>query len=157
MSPDLDKKLVEDFPVLYADRYGSMLTTCMCWGFCSGDGWEPLIRKLSEQLTYLSTGSGLKFKAAQVKEKYGTLRFYYDTYGEGSDVVEDLASIAVAHAERLSEVTCEMCGKEGRVRGRGWYACRCPACAHEENYPLTADEATALGVVEFDEESGEEP
>ena len=50
MREELDKKLVEDFPLLYADRGRSMQETCMCWGFSCGDGWEPLIRELSSKL-----------------------------------------------------------------------------------------------------------
>ena len=50
MSPELDKKLCEDFPELFRDRHGDMRTTAMCWGFSCGDGWEPLIRSLCETL-----------------------------------------------------------------------------------------------------------
>ena len=52
MNKDLDNKLVEDFPLLYAERNWNMQRTCMCWGF-PGDGWEPLIRELSEKLEAL--------------------------------------------------------------------------------------------------------
>ncbi len=38
MKEELDKKLVEAFPLLYGDRNAPMQTTCMCWGF-PGDGW----------------------------------------------------------------------------------------------------------------------
>lgn len=41
--------------------------------------------------------------ATQVKEKYGTLRFYY--YG-GDDVIDGMVSLA----ESMSAVTCEVCG-----------------------------------------------
>lgn len=33
MSPELDKKLVAAFPLLYLDRNAPMTDTCMCWGF----------------------------------------------------------------------------------------------------------------------------
>ena len=55
MDKELDKKLVEDFPLLYADRGRSMRETCMCWGF-PADGWEPLIRELSEKLEPILEG-----------------------------------------------------------------------------------------------------
>ena len=52
MDENLDKKLCEDFPLLYADRNASMQTTCMCWGF-PGDGWHSIIRELSSKLESL--------------------------------------------------------------------------------------------------------
>lgn len=52
MKKELDEALCRDFPLLYRDRFASMRTTCMCWGF-PGDGWEPLIRELSGKLETL--------------------------------------------------------------------------------------------------------
>ena len=49
MDQELDRKLVEDFPLLYRNRYGDMRTTCMVWGF-PGRGWFDIIYELSEKL-----------------------------------------------------------------------------------------------------------
>ena len=69
MTPELDKKLVEDFPILYQQRHSDMSKTAMCWGFEYGDGWEPLIRKLSEKIeTYNKENPGSPVIAVQVKE-----------------------------------------------------------------------------------------
>lgn len=63
--------------------------------------------------------------AIQVKEKYGTLRFYIN---RGSD--EQWAYIAFAEA--MSACTCEICGNRGRVsRGMGWVTTRCKE--HEDS------------------------
>lgn len=52
--------------------------------------------------------------AVQVKEKFGTLRFYvYD----GDDVIRNL----ISEAER----TCEICGAPGVLIRADWYATRC--------------------------------
>ena len=56
--------------------------------------------------------------ATQVKEKFGTLRFYYDG---GDDVVRGLVQMA----EALSEVTCEVCGSPGKRRGDRWVRTLC--------------------------------
>ena len=56
--------------------------------------------------------------AVQVKEKFGTLRFYYSG---GNEYVSGL----VAMAESMSGVTCEMCGTPGRLQGRGWVKTLC--------------------------------
>ena len=56
--------------------------------------------------------------AVQVKEKFGTLRFYYSG---GNEYVSGL----VAMAESMSGVTCERCGTPGRLQGRGWIKTLC--------------------------------
>jgi len=57
----------------------------------------------------------------QVKEKFGTLRFYYtggDTHIDG----------LVSMAESMSGVTCEECGNIGKQRGGGWVHTYCNSC-----------------------------
>ena len=65
--------------------------------------------------------------ATQVKEKYGTLRFYY----EGGD---DYVDGVVALAEYISGSTCETCGAPGKIRGSGWVRTLCDRHAKEEGY-----------------------
>lgn len=46
-----DNDIVKQFPLLYRDRYGSMQSTCMVWGFDGiGPGWQNLIWDLSSKL-----------------------------------------------------------------------------------------------------------
>ncbi|MGO9832841.1 MAG: hypothetical protein ACLP1X_01360, partial [Polyangiaceae bacterium] len=59
MHPDLDVALVRDFPHLYRDRCGDTRETRMCDGF-PGDGWEPIIRRLSEKLEPIARETGLR-------------------------------------------------------------------------------------------------
>lgn len=49
MREDLDKKLVQRYPLLYGDRHGNMRHTAMCWGF-PGNGWYKLLNTLSYKL-----------------------------------------------------------------------------------------------------------
>ncbi len=56
--------------------------------------------------------------AMQVKEKFGTLRFYYSG---GDDFVRGVAYMA----ESMSAVTCETCGAPGSARGGGWIRTMC--------------------------------
>jgi hypothetical protein len=125
MTPELDKKLVEDFPILYQSRYGDMRTTAMVWGF-PGDGWEPIIRKLSEKIeNYNREHLDSPVVAVQCKEKFAALRFYVSHYPtEVEEWIEE--------AERESEDTCEFCGKAGRIRrDLGWLLTLCDKC-HKE-------------------------
>jgi hypothetical protein len=54
----------------------------------------------------------------QVKEKFGTLRFYYT----GGD---DYISGMVRMAESMSGVTCEECGAPGEQNDGGWIRTLC--------------------------------
>lgn len=62
--------------------------------------------------------------AEQVKEKFGTLRFYY-TGGDGT--IDGM----VIMAEAMSSVTCEVCGNPGKQRGGGWIKTLCVHCYEE--------------------------
>jgi hypothetical protein len=57
----------------------------------------------------------------QVKEKFGTLRFYYSG---GDDYISGMVSLA----ESMSGVTCEGCGNIGERRGGGWVHTYCGTC-----------------------------
>jgi len=50
MREELDKQLVEKYPLLYRDRHAPMTETAMCWGFCCGEGWYNIIDTLSALL-----------------------------------------------------------------------------------------------------------
>jgi hypothetical protein len=67
----------------------------------------------------------------QVKEKFGTLRFYYTG---GDDYISGL----VAMAESMSGVTCETCGNPGRRVGGGWITTLCKE--HAEARDIYQDE-----------------
>jgi hypothetical protein len=68
--------------------------------------------------------------ATQVKEKYGTLRFYY---AGGDDMIDGMVSMA----EAMSERTCETCGAPGKLRTGGWLKTLCDHHAEEQGYDLT--------------------
>lgn len=57
-------------------------------------------------------------EAIQVKEKFGTLRFYTD-YGN------NYIYGAIAMAESMSAVTCETCGAPGKLYTHGWWHVAC--------------------------------
>jgi hypothetical protein len=114
-----EKILIESFPNVYKSNFQ----------FECGDGWFQILYELSEQLEKII--SNLKANeleefsipcASQVKEKYGTLRFYTNLY---NDEVESL----IEEAEAKTSETCEMCGKFGTLISRGrWYMVRCVDC-----------------------------
>ncbi len=123
MNTEHTKKLVTDFPDLYEQVNWGMQDTAMCWGFDVDDGWFNLIYNLSAKIVKADP----KARATQVKEKYGELSFYISAYeGEVFDLVNE--------AEDASTTICEVCGKEGTIRGKSWLKTLCKDCATELNY-----------------------
>jgi len=112
------------YPELYDNdtKYG---------GFAIGDGWFNIINQLSQNIQH-----HLKWKnkdtevvppviIEQIKEKFGSLRFYYQG---GDDYISGLVSMA----ESMAGVTCETCGDVGESRNGGWIRVLCDH--HEELY-----------------------
>jgi len=116
------QKLITDFPNMFELPYG----------FECGDGWFQLIYDLSKALYEgcidhgISIGSDQetedRFYVNQVKEKYGTLRYYTNYRWDWMDLLID-------KAEGKSESICEACGKEGFLdKKQNWYYTRCNNC-----------------------------
>jgi len=125
MKKELDEALCKDFPNLYRKRHGNMMETAMMWGFECGSGWHSIIRNLSKEveaeILKLPEESRQYCCASQVKEKYGTLRFYMHSQTDEMDWL-------ISEAEHKSSITCELCGKKGSIRADGWITVRCDDC-----------------------------
>lgn len=77
MKKELQTTLYRKFPKIFTQRNKSMTETCMCWGIDTDDGWYNLIHMLCELLQWdIEENKYPEIEAVQVKEKYGTLRFY---------------------------------------------------------------------------------
>ena len=114
-------QLVIDFARLYRRRNK---ITC-------GDGWFPIIHKLSSDIEKLARQAGQSPDSeiwpvvSQVKEKFGKLHF---------SVLHKLDEAAVmqliSEAEAKSAVTCECCGKPGEMLNDNfWWRVRCKQCS----------------------------
>ena len=87
---DYPNRIMEQCKILYCQKDLPMTKTCMCWGWECGPGWHPALNVLSCKLEALNLLYYDKYKvriqADQVKEKFGTLHFYYsvecDNYTE---------------------------------------------------------------------------
>ena len=148
MKKELDQQLCEKYPLLFKNRNASMMETLMCWGFEHGDGWYNIINALCDNMqshidwSHKQNAWDLKWNlehpdeqrpvrepvaqvvVIQVKEKFGSLRFYY----EGGD---DTISGMVRMAESMSAVMCEECGAPAETRGPGWIRTLCEVHEHE--------------------------
>ena len=98
------------FPPSRSDDFGSWTAKLQHLGFKAFAKWPY-------------TG----FAVVQVKEKFGTLRFYCS----GTDAIYKYIQLA----ERLSSVTCEDCGKPGKANDSGWIRTQCDACRNREKGP----------------------
>lgn len=89
-----------------------------------GPGWFPLLYRALSEIDALVV-PGVEFKIAQIKEKFGTLRFYVDVDGP-PEIVDKINAIA-ERAENETETTCEECGKLGKTSDwhDGYYQTLC--------------------------------
>jgi len=81
---------------------------------CVGIGWSGIINFL-----YDNKPDDIKF--VQIKEKFGTLRAYVNWSTPEFDKL-------IQEAENKSAITCERCGKEGRLRNGSWLLTLCDDC-----------------------------
>ena len=188
MNKTLDDQICNKYPTMFRDRNKPVNETAMCWGFQCGEGWFDIIDSLCEALTHTYTTSievdeedgkrlGIEpsvydgktnyyCKIIQpqvvvdtVKEKFGTLRFYYHTeleekmsylketgkYPELDKILERYYNYfdGIVHfAETLSERTCEVTGLKGEMHvtgggGSGWY--KTLNCEYAKNDPFCVD------------------
>ena len=115
-------------------------------------GWREIVFKLCSEIdVLLPDEAAKKFAVLQVKEKFGTLRFYW-RLGKHEDIAIDVmnpdghsrfvlektgpSSIEqrelfqrirelVKDAEKKSAETCEDCGAPGKLRKGGWLQTLC--------------------------------
>jgi len=103
MKKILNEQLSKKYTGLYKRRIGDR--TLMRGGVSCGDGWYLLLDVLSELLTVHNP----EIQAVQVKEKFGTPRFYHspvDKYTSGIEIA----------AGQLSSLICEKCGSPAKTQ-----------------------------------------
>ncbi len=110
MKQELEQKLYDDFPRIFENKIGLQ---------CE-DGWFQLIHDTCEKLQReYEFSDAEQVVAGQIKEKFGTLRFYF--LG-GSRRCHDI----VNDAERISSATCEKCGvMPAYLTGNHWLRTLC--------------------------------
>ena len=139
MTPELQNKLFEKYPKIFKQKDLPMNQTAMCWGIDTGDGWYNIIDTMCHQIQlHLEHNLNkdedpevVKVEAVQVKEKFGTLRFYYTG---GNEFISGL----IWMAEALSGKTCEECGSPGTPNDSGWIRTLCQSC--RDNYDKIREE-----------------
>lgn len=116
------KQMEEKYPKMLSGHYG---------GFAVSEGWWVILDKLMGQIQHHIDWKNREAEVvpqvvvAQIKEKFGGLRFYYDG---GDDYISGLVTMA----ESWAGSTCEECGSIGTRREGGWIRTLCDK--HEAEY-----------------------
>ena len=146
MRRQLEKALGDAFPFMQrglsekeqVEKWGHTRNIYDAYGMELGDGWYQVIWDMCAEITavYETEGLPVDLVVDQVKEKFGTLRFYYhpkdqeaaihafDCLNEGSSLrfqpsssnVHQKTAEIVGKYETLSAQVCEICGKPGCLR-----------------------------------------
>lgn len=155
------ESFISRFPILFQLRKLSMTETTMVWGIEAPLGWYHILEQLCTVLEFYNLEFkdkyGIAIVADQVKEKFGTLRFYYTVRNVDKDGVvveacaedtrvadeenrrritidylEMLADKYIAEAEDMTYNTCARCGvpldEKNRVETQGWITYICKEC-----------------------------
>ena len=90
-----------------------------------GDGWAKLLQPIFDYIENYNKDKEKaedKIEIFQVKEKFGTLRFYTSFY------TDDLRNL-IREAEHESAYTCEFCGSKEHIGYTlGWITVCCKEC-----------------------------
>ena len=107
------KHMEEKYPKMFAQPYG---------GFAVGAGWYPILEALCSNIQHYLDWINKNHEKhpvvpqvtiAQIKEKFGGLRFYYDG---GDDKIQGMVRMAEAWADAV----CEDCGAPATKKTTGW-------------------------------------
>lgn len=132
MDEKLEQQLYNKYPKLFRQKDLSGQETCMCWGIAVGNGWYTIIEEACRKLQQLADESKVIIEFSQVKEKFAELRLYLEVKPINDsqplfkiDSIFKKAQEIVSQAEKLSLLTCEVCGEPGVFRPGGWVKIRC--------------------------------
>ena len=101
------------------------------YGLECGDGWKKIVDYTHEKLKYIDPD----YKVFQIKEKFGGLRYYYDSSIYYGTIQRDIMEDIIKAAELEASYTCELCGVQGLTSGvktrvdHGLYYTYCKECS----------------------------
>jgi hypothetical protein len=115
---ELKRRCPRTMRLLKAPKMEGQLMEPIQFGLEIKAGWHDLVMACALKLESLNCG----VEAVQIKEKFGTLRFYIE---KGNASVNK----AIAEAEALASKTCEYCGAPGELRtDKSWWKTMCFDC-----------------------------
>ncbi len=147
-------KYPDFFKIKEREENGKPQESIVLFGFECSEGWFVILDTLLSWIDFnVKNNDYSMIILTQVKEKFGTLSFYYDvlpfeeqeftTYRSKRTPEEQLEwyhlsaeciAGAVSVIETMSGRTCERCGSTEDVttKGPGWIVTKCKKCRDEE-------------------------
>jgi len=137
MNLENEKTLISRYPLCWESFGADSAGLVEMFGMECDNGWFDLLDRLMARINthleekYAAVGRDeYPFRVGQIKEKYGTLRFY--VFG-----ADDAIYRMIHEAEMESGKICEQCGKPGflhTTRGGYWLKTLCSECADRISY-----------------------
>lgn len=85
------------------------------YGCIAPDGWKNIVEDADRMLSELDPF----YEIHQVKEKFGTLRFYYGTSVE-NETIREIMDAVISYAEMMSARVCDGCGNSSYIQKARW-------------------------------------
>ena len=87
------------------------------YGCIAPDGWKDIVLDTDKMLAYIDPD----YEIHQIKEKFGTLRYYYGSKFEYASIQGRIMQAIAGYAESRSATICEVCGKWGDLDDSQYY------------------------------------
>ncbi len=122
------------------------------YGCVAPDGWKDIVLKADKMLSFIDPD----YKIMQIKEKFGTLRYYFGSNFEYDSIEHDIMQAIERWAESRSANTCEVCGKFGELRDdRYWIVTLCNDCNDARNAEIAELEKSVDEMRRLSDELGD--
>lgn len=115
-------------------------------------GWVTVLTDMFDQINAVMDAAQVPRSALniiQIKEKFGSLRMYYDIQDvdlsipdDVKDRLDDQIEDIVNRAENVTERTCVVCGAKAEYFSTGWVLPYCEHCARENHKASNARHKT---------------
>jgi hypothetical protein len=106
------------------------------YGCIAPDGWKDIVLEADAMLVHIDPD----YEIHQIKEKFGTLRYYFGSNKKLGEIESDIMYAIVGYAEAKSSRTCERCGSYGEIRDGNYIRTLCDKCAIEAGYKIEGEE-----------------
>jgi predicted nucleic acid-binding Zn ribbon protein len=119
------KEIIQKYPELFGEPPFDLQKTLIGFGFECSPYWYPILEKGFQKISKIVKDNNYKdFRIVQVKEKFGMLEIYAQSYyKEINEVINNMRKECVT--------ICENCGAPGKLRTNGWFAVLCDKCFYE--------------------------
>jgi len=135
---EFDNYMMSNYPDMFKNREakeGQEIIIPMNFGFEIGPGWRHVLDGICNKVKVLQDEFDFTLVFDQVKEKYGSARFYFHTEYSGDEGISEktkiaigIAELIVSHYEEYTEYVCDHLGTnvdpdKKVVIGRWLYGC----------------------------------